>query len=737
MDSRNLKALLTLLAITLESAWCFECDQQATICETTLVIHHKLSMMHEVHRKVYPHKGKLYKYDVSTPDQSIDVPMSEVITGDGWEQERLVTVANGSLPGPPIIAYVGQRLKINVINELQSDSVTIHWHGLPQYDTPWMDGVAFVTQCPILPGQSFTYEFMAEPKGTYWYHSHVGSQRTKGLNGPLIIRERRPAWNVAAEHIMTVQGWNHDWDSDMDHQKMVYGVFENRTLLPTSKSLDGTFFSRFKLTSALINGRGRYYFDMEADQHNYAPLEVFKVTSMEQYRFRVINVGGLYPFRVSVDGHNITLIASDGYEFVPEVAESFVISPGERYDFILYADQPIGNYWVRAESLELDNMHKALAILRYNTAAVEDPTSSRQQCSSTSECVVVNCPFSVFPSAGTRCKTVDQLRSATNGDPAPTHTGSDGEFTEHFLNFAFPGTTFTPGSVNGRKFKNPQVSALTQPLEIETACDKADCGEEKLCECTYSLPIKHNDVVQFVFLNMGKGRGWAHPIHLHGYSFYVVKMGFPVYNSTSGEYISQNADIDCRGSGIQDQSFCNDATWSDPNWLGGNVPDIELDNALRKDTIIIPSGGYAVVRIKADNPGVWIMHCHIELHSTDGMAMLINNSFGLSPSAPRGFPQCRGFPSNFVESVMTTPPDITAPRPDTDVTARRRNTEDDAYTMKIFWVTVSVLGIIMLLMVAYILHLHKEVKTLKKTSSSIGQSTETLGVSVTNVAFKA
>ncbi|XP_060076442.1 uncharacterized protein LOC132556068 [Ylistrum balloti] len=729
---RILKVLLLLMVGIFEKGTCFECDKDATICETTLVIHHKLTMMHEIHRKVYPHKGKLYKYDVSNPDQSSDVPMSEVITADGWEQERLVTVVNSSLPGPPIIVYEGQRLKVNVINELQSDTVAIHWHGLPQHNSPWMDGVAFVSQCPILPGQSFTYDFVAEPKGTYWYHSHVGSQRTKGLNGALIIREKNPTLNLQ-EHVITVQGWNHDWDSDMDHQKMVYGVFENRTLLETSKSLDGTFFSRFKLTSALINGRGRYYTDMEADVHNNAPLEVFPVTHMNQYRFRVINVGGLYPFRVSVDNHYITLLASDGYDFQPEPAESFIISPGERYDFILNANQSIGNYWIRAESLESNNMHRALAILRYNTAVVSEPTSSKQPCTASSECIVVNCPFSFYPaSAFTRCIRFDELKSTSNNDPAPSSEGQDGDFREHFLNFAFPGTTFTPGSVNGRKFILPQVSALTQPQEIETNCEKFDCGEERICECMYSLPIKHNDVVQFVFLNMGKGRGWAHPIHLHGYSFYVVKMGFATYNETTGQYISQNTDIDCRGAGNQDESFCNDATWSDPNWLGGNIPNIELAHATRKDTIIIPSGGYAVVRIKANNPGVWIMHCHIELHSTDGMAMLINNSFGIHPTPPTGFPDCRGFPSAYRENQGIT--EVTTTESDKD-TMPRRNTEDDAYTMKTFWVTVTVLGLVMLLMIAYILHLRNEVKKLKAQSPTT-QSAEALDVSVINPTFK-
>ena len=51
--------------------------------------------------------------------------------GDGYEGQRLVVVANGSLPGPDIIVYEGQRLIIHVKNKLHSEGVTIHWHGLP------------------------------------------------------------------------------------------------------------------------------------------------------------------------------------------------------------------------------------------------------------------------------------------------------------------------------------------------------------------------------------------------------------------------------------------------------------------------------------------------------------------------------------------------------------------------------------------------------------------------------
>lgn len=232
----------------------------------------------------------------------------------------------------------------------------------------------------------------------------------------------------------------------------------------------------------------------------------------------------------------------------------------------------------------------------------------------------------------------------SDNDPAPGIT--KGKFQEYFLNFAFPGYSFTPGSVNGRKFVLPAELVMNDPDDTDFPCDLANCGEQKVCTCSYSLNLNYGDTVQMVFLNMGSGRGWAHPIHMHGHTFYVVKMGYPTYDNTTGKIIGENLDVDCRGGTPRNESFCNDATWADPSWADGNIPGLELEKPVRKDTIIVPSGGYVVTRIVADNPGVWFMHCHIELHSNDGMAIYLNESFDKHPAHPPGFPSCHSYPDN-------------------------------------------------------------------------------------------
>ncbi|KAK6176485.1 hypothetical protein SNE40_014765 [Patella caerulea] len=631
--------IFILLVVLVTQVSCHKpCTMADGECEFWFDIEYKMTMVKDG-AALYPKDGKLYKYDVVNTSIAEPIPIEGVATADGWEDPRLLIVVNGQFPGPALEVFEGQTIIVHVSNSLPSESLTIHWHGLPQNGSPWMDGVSFLTQCPIMPGQSFTYRFKATPRGTFWYHTHIGLMRSMGPYGPLIIREKKQLREE--EFVFTITEWNHDWDSNIAQLKEEDGMFVNRKQINPTYSLDGAEYSLFRFQSALINGKGRYY--DSTGKHNEAPLEVFTVSQNASFIFRVIGVGVQYPFRISIDNHDLTIIASDGFDLQPRSAESFIVNPGERFDFRIQSDKSVNNYWIRATTLEIDVDHFGLAILRYDGAPEVDPSSSRKVCTLQSKCVVVNCPFLFYPTqSNTQCVTFDQLKSKAI-DPAPP--GPIGEKEEYFLNFAFPGISWKPGAVNGRTFKKPPVSALTQPQEIGLKC-KDDCGDEKVCQCPYSLDLENGKVYQMIFLNMGAGKGFAHPIHMHGYSFYVLKMGYARYNATNGKIIGDNLDINCRGNADRELSFCNEATWANSSWLGGNVPGIELENPPRKDTIIVPTGGYVVVRIIADNPGLWFVHCHIELHNMDGMALVLNNSFPMIPLPPPGFPRCGNFDYN-------------------------------------------------------------------------------------------
>ncbi|CAL1527059.1 unnamed protein product [Lymnaea stagnalis] len=632
-----------------------QCLQGHDTCEFWLEIDYRLTM--NINRTgLFPKNGKLYTI-VEEGQTSQEVPIEKVITADGWKNSRLVIAVNGSMPGPPLEVFQGQNIIVHVKNMLLSEAVTVHWHGLHQIRSPWMDGVGFITQCPILPGQEFTYKFKAYPKGTFWYHSHVGTQLSMGLVGAFIIKEKEPD---KESFIMMLQDWNHDFDSNLSHEKMLMGNYVDGKRIKETTSLEGGIFSMFQFQSGLINGRGRYYYPSNYSSnypsnspygvHNQAPLTKYNVTFNQTYRFHVIGAGNLYPFRLSIDDHPLTLVASDGYDLQPVVVESIIINPGERYDFFITTNQSVRNYWVRAVTLEVNVTHVAEAILSYSGSPEGDLSSVRRNCTLISRCLVVNCPFSHYPTnENIDCIHIGQLNATTDQD-VPGEGGGV-EIEDLFFNFGFPGPQQTT-SINGRRFMFPHVSALTQPEEISTICDDDQCGEDKVCHCSYSVTLQYNKIYQMVLTNMGNGKGWAHPIHMHGHSFHVVKMGYPTYDQTTGMFLKENLDIDCRGNPDREKSYCNDATWANKSWGGNNVPGLNLGFTPRKDTIIIPTGGYVVLRIKADNPGVWLMHCHIELHSMDGMILMFNESFARQPTAPSDLFKCGDF---FYKSRISNP----------------------------------------------------------------------------------
>jgi iron transport multicopper oxidase len=72
---------------------------------------------------------------------------------------------------------------VNLQNNLGNQTTSLHFHGMYQQGTTVYDGGTGIAQCPIMPGDSFTYTFTANPAGTHWYHSHDQGQYPDGLRG--------------------------------------------------------------------------------------------------------------------------------------------------------------------------------------------------------------------------------------------------------------------------------------------------------------------------------------------------------------------------------------------------------------------------------------------------------------------------------------------------------------------------------------------------------------------------
>nr|XP_034324480.1 laccase-10-like [Crassostrea gigas] len=627
------------------------CEEKSDSCECSLTIEHRLTLVTQNPTLIVrPRNGYLYMFNDSNYAQPISEKLkAEVIIGDGYGSTSVIAI-NGKFPGPTIEAYEDQTMIIHVRNLMHTDSTTIHWHGMHQKGTPESDGVAFISQSPILPGHTYTYKFTAQPHGTSFYHAHIGDQRSMGLYGGLVIYPRYKFYSQPqVGFTVIIQDWNHDDEPETLYQRMLNGVFDltSRNIKEPTQSYDGANFSRFHMHSGLINGKGRFYtgrinsYNWEKIYtHNGAPLETFEVEYGLSYRFRVISAATLYPFRVYVQGHHeLHIRASDGFEIVRGtgsnssdlIVESFIIHPGERYDFTLSANKNPDTYLLVAESIEdlssrnPPEYHAAEAFIHYKETAFryQNKDSEKQyHCTSVAPCITFNCPYLYYPPHIKRkCITFDQANSNEHLSKSKEIQIVDETL---FFNFAFPGEPGnTPGSVNGHQFISPTYPILTNEAALTTPCKASECGEDQICSCTYSVELASDRVYQFVITNIGNGRGWSHPIHLHGHYFYVMKMGFGRYNKNTGKLLASTTDIECIGT----KSYCNKAKWSNSSWAtGNNIPGLQLKYPPEKDTIIVPTGGYVVIRFKANNPGAWFFHCHIDLHNTNGMGMVLLES---------------------------------------------------------------------------------------------------------------
>jgi manganese oxidase len=217
---------------------------------------------------------------------------------------------NGQIPGPRIRVSEGDRIRFNVTNNLP-ESTTVHWHGLILPNA--MDGPGEITQPPIEPGQSYTYEFTAQQRGTFFYHSHhhVDRQQALGLYGALIIDPRDQAGLPAydREVVVQLQEWLHR---------------------------DGYTYPSMPMEGALPN-----YFTINGKAFPATEAVSMRVGERLLVRFIGSSSGFIHPMHIH--GGPFRIVETDGYP-VPEgtlwTKDTVNVGPGERYDVIWEAREP-------------------------------------------------------------------------------------------------------------------------------------------------------------------------------------------------------------------------------------------------------------------------------------------------------------------------------------------------------------------------------------------------------------
>jgi FtsP/CotA-like multicopper oxidase with cupredoxin domain len=282
------------------------------------------------------------------------------VTANG--RERVMMAINRQLPGPSIQICTGDLVIVEVINEIEGSDTAIHWHGIDQSKSPFMDGVPYVTQCPIHFGSSFRYEFEISQTGTFFYHSHAGHQKANGIYGAFVVRgdEDDEFFDIdLPEHVVVLS----DWMNSL-----------------TENYFPGVRTETSHPDSLLINGRGRFY-DPTTNSTADAPLSMFHVDQGKRFKFRIIGASsGVCPLKFQIEDHNFTVISTDATRVKPFKVDTLYVTSGERYDIVINANQmKKDSYWIRIsladQCIDDEFVIEEFAVLKYHR--VDDQIRAR------------------------------------------------------------------------------------------------------------------------------------------------------------------------------------------------------------------------------------------------------------------------------------------------------------------------------------------------------------------------
>jgi FtsP/CotA-like multicopper oxidase with cupredoxin domain len=390
---------------------------------------------------------------------------------------------------------------VRVTNGL-AEPTTIHWHGV---EVPVaMDGVPHLSQEPIAPGATFTYEFVAVPAGTRWYHAHFNevTQQGGGLVGALIVEPRQTAEAGQAaspkpdrEYTLVTGEW------------VTATAPADQPPTPTAGRSGGMG----GMGGMMGAGAGRPLFDtFVVNGKAYPHVPPLVVRQGERVRLRLINAGATQTQALALAGHRLTLTHSDGNALArPLAVEALLLGVGERADAEFVADNP-GRWALRG--LMPGQAEGGLAVDVDYEGHEADPVQD-------------------FP-PDTRVRLARYADFA--GPPHPKGPDRTYELT-------LSGGMMTPDvwTINGRSYPH-----------------------------TSHLNVRPGERVRLKLFNLSME---DHPMHLHGHTFQVVA-------------------------------------------AGGRPVDGPL-----KDTLTVRHMEQYEIEFVANNPGVWLFHCHNLAHMAGGL----------------------------------------------------------------------------------------------------------------------
>ncbi|KAL2481987.1 Laccase-17 [Abeliophyllum distichum] len=506
-------------------------------------------------------------------------------------QTKSIVTVNGQFPGPTITAREGDRVIVNVVNHVQYN-VSIHWHGVRQLRSGWADGPAYITQCPIQTGQNYVYNFtITGQRGTLFWHAHISWLRVTVYGAIIILPKRGVPYPFPQPYKEVPVIFGEWWKADTEtiiSQALQTGGAPNISDAFTINGLPGPFYNCSAIDTLKL-----------------------KVKPGKTYLLRLINAALNDELFFSVANHNLTVVEADAVYVKPFKTNIVLITPGQTTNVLLKTK----NHHPNATFLMAARPYATgpAAFDNSTTAGILEYHNPSNKTKNLNNIPLLRPSLPVFNDTTFATKFSNKLRSLANVKfPAKVPQTVDRRFfftvglglnpcSNQNQTCQGPNNTMLGASVNNVSFVMPSTALLqahffNQSKRVYTTDFPTNPpfkfnytgtppNNSMVTSGTKVVVLPFNTKVELVMQDTSIIGAESHPLHLHGFNFFVVGQGFGNYNPNT-----------------------------DP-------AKFNLVDPAERNTVGVPSGGWVAIRFLADNPGVWFLHCHLEVHTSWGLKM--------------------------------------------------------------------------------------------------------------------
>ncbi|MFQ6669240.1 hypothetical protein Gotur_034567, partial [Gossypium turneri] len=486
---------------------------------------------------------------------------------------------------PPLVAREGDRVIVKVINHV-ANNVSIHCgfkilicivllygtrHGIRQLTTGWSDGPSYVTQCPIQTNQSYIYNFtITGQRGTLLWHAHISWLRAT-IHGPIIIlpklNQSYPFQKPHKEVTIILGEWFNEDPEAIISQALKTGGGPNVSDAYTINGLPGLLYN--------CSSKDTYK---------------LKVKPGKTYLLRLINAALNDELFFTIANHTLTVVEGDAIYTKPFDTDKLLIAPGQTTNVLLKTkpEYPNATFLIAARPYStgqgtFDNS-TTMAVLEYEhpfKKPSKNPTLIQPNLPQINDTQFVSNFTMKFRSLANDefpanvPKTVDKRFFFTVGlgtSPCPKNTTCQGPTN----------STKFAASVNNVSFTLPSVAILqayyfgqsngvyTTDFPVEPMVPFNYTGiapnNTNVMNGTRTVVLPFNTSVELVMQDTSILGAESHPLHLHGFNFFVVGQGFGNFDP------------------VKDPAKFN------------------LVDPMERNTAGVPAGGWIAIRFLADNP---------------------------------------------------------------------------------------------------------------------------------------